>query len=155
MTPASDPKRLVVVSAGTGNPSSTRQLTDRIAQTSLDVLREANMPAAVNVNVIELGPLALDIARATTAGFPGEELRAVITRLAAADAIIAATPVYKAGISGLPLPSSRSCSAAASSSRSPTTHGPATNTSSPATSTARSSTSTAAAPRSDHTRSHP
>lgn len=153
MTPASDPKRLVVVSAGTGNPSSTRQLTDHIAQTSLDVLREANMPAAVNV--IELGPLALDIARATTAGFPGEELRAAITRLAAADAIIAATPVYKAGISGLPLPSSRSCSAAASSSRSPTTHGPATNTSSPATSTARSSTSTAAAPRSDHTRSHP
>jgi len=87
------------VSAGTGNPSATRQLTDRIAQKSLDLLREANMPAAVNV--IELGPLALDIARATTAGFPGEELRAAITRLAAADAIIAATPVYKAGISGL------------------------------------------------------
>jgi len=99
MTPAPDPKRLVVVSAGTGNPSSTRQLTDRLAQKSLDLLRESETPASVYV--IELGPLALDIASATIAGFPGEELQATIDRLAAADAIIAATPVYKAGISGL------------------------------------------------------
>jgi FMN reductase len=53
------------------------------------------------VNVIELGPLAVDTARAAVAGFPGEELQAAIDKLAAADAIIAATPVYKAGISGL------------------------------------------------------
>ena len=51
--------------------------------------------------MIELGPLAVDIARATIAGFPNEQLQAAIDRLAAADAIIAATPVYKAGISGL------------------------------------------------------
>ena len=51
--------------------------------------------------MIELGPLAVDTARAAVAGFPGEQLQAAIDRLAAADAIIAATPVYKAGISGL------------------------------------------------------
>jgi FMN reductase len=99
MTPVPEPKRLVVVSAGTSNPSSTRQLTDRIAQKSLDLLRESEVPASVYV--IELGPLALDIARATIAGFPGEELQVAIDRLAAADAVIVATPVYKAGISGL------------------------------------------------------
>jgi FMN reductase len=74
-------------------------LTDRIAQKSLDLLHESGMPASVQV--IELGPLAVDIARATIAGFPGEQLQAAIDRLAAADAVIAATPVYKAGISGL------------------------------------------------------
>lgn len=99
MTPAPDPKRLVVVSAGTGNPSSTRQLTDRIAQKSLDLLRQSELPATVSA--IELGPLAVDIARATVAGFPGEQLQAAIGQLAGADAIIAATPIYKAGISGL------------------------------------------------------
>ena len=88
-------KRLVVVSAGTGNPSSTRQLADRIAQKSLDQLGEAT------VSVIELGPLAVDTARAAVAGFPGEALQEAIDRLAAADAIIVATPIYKAGISGL------------------------------------------------------
>jgi FMN reductase len=94
-----DPKRLVVVSAGTGDPSSTRQLTDRIAQKTLAQLRAAGTTAASSV--IELGPLAVDIARATTAGFPGQQLQAAIERLAAADAIVAATPIYKAGMSGL------------------------------------------------------
>jgi len=94
-----EPRRLVVVSAGTGDPSSTRRLTDRIAQASLDLLEQAGTPATANV--IELGPLAVDTARAAVAGFPGEQIQAAIDRLAAADAIIAATPVYKAGISGL------------------------------------------------------
>jgi FMN reductase len=94
-----EPKRLVVVTAGTGNPSSTRQLTDRIAQKSLDLLEHAGIPATASV--IELGPLAVDTARAAVAGFPGEQVQAAIDRLAAADAIIAATPVYKAAISGV------------------------------------------------------
>jgi len=94
-----EPKRIVVVSAGTGNPSSTRQLTDRIAQATLGLLASAGAPATTSV--IELGPLAVDTARAAVAGFPGEQLQEAIDRLAAADAIIAATPVYKAGISGL------------------------------------------------------
>jgi FMN reductase len=94
-----DRKRLVVVSAGTGDPSSTRQLTDRIAQKTLARLRAAG--TAASSSVIELGPLAVDIARATTAGFPNQQLQATIDRLAAGDAIIAATPVYKAGMSGL------------------------------------------------------
>jgi FMN reductase len=93
------PVRLVVVNAGISDPSSTRLLADRIAQKSLDLLGQARTPASASV--IELGPLALDIARATVSGFPGGQLQTAIERLAGADALIAATPVYKAGTSGL------------------------------------------------------
>jgi FMN reductase len=94
-----EPARLVVVNAGVSDPSSTRLLADRITQKSLDLLREAG--TAATASFVELGPLAVEIARATISGFPGEELKAAIDRLASADAVIAATPVYKAGISGL------------------------------------------------------
>ena len=93
------PRRVIVISAGTGEPSSTRMLADRIAQRSVELLRETGTHASVGV--IELAPLAVDIADATVAGFPSERLQAAIEQIASADAIIAATPVYKAGISGL------------------------------------------------------
>ncbi len=98
-TAATTPRRLIVISAGTGEPSSTRMLTDRIAQNTLELLRDTDTPAVAGV--IELAPLAVDIASATVAGFPSEQLQAAIDQIASADAIIAATPVYKAGISGL------------------------------------------------------
>lgn len=93
------PRRVIVVSAGTGEPSSTRMLADRIADRSVELLRETGTHASAYV--IELAPLAVDIANATVAGFPSEPLQAAIEQIASADAIIAATPVYKAGISGL------------------------------------------------------
>jgi FMN reductase len=93
------PTRLVVVTAGVSDPSSTRLLADRITQKSLELLGEAG--TAASASVVELGPLAADIAGATVSGFPSEELQEAIERLAAADALIASTPVYKAGISGL------------------------------------------------------
>ena len=93
------PRRLIVISAGTGEPSSTRMLADGIAQRTLDVLRETRIDASAGV--IELAPLAVDIASATVAGFPSGQLQTAIEQIAGADAIIAATPVYKAGISGL------------------------------------------------------
>jgi FMN reductase len=98
-TTAREALRVVLLSAGTGNPSSTRLLGDRIAQKTLDLLREAD--AAATVSVIELGPLAVDIARATVSGVISADLQSAIERLAEADGVIAATPVYKAGISGL------------------------------------------------------
>lgn len=91
--------RLVVVTAGVSDPSSTRLLADRTAQKAIDLLREAGMPAVVSV--VELGPLAVEIAQAIVSGFPGARLKEAIERLAGADAVIASTPVYKAGISGL------------------------------------------------------
>ena len=96
---AISPVRLVVISAGVSEPSTTRLLADRAAQKTLDLLRDADVEASVGV--IELGPLAVEIAQAIVSGFPGERLQAAIERLAEADAVIASTPVYKAGVSGL------------------------------------------------------
>jgi FMN reductase len=88
-------RTLVIVSAGAGEPSTTRMLADRIAQAVLGQLDGTALGA------IEIAPLAVDVARASVTGIPSTELQAAIERLAAADGIIASTPVYKAGMSGL------------------------------------------------------
>lgn len=93
------PVRLVVINAGVSDPSSTRMLADRIAQRSLDRMSAAGL--VTSLGIIDLAPLAIDIAKAIVAGFPGDNVQAAIHSLAGADAIIAATPVYKAGMSGL------------------------------------------------------
>jgi FMN reductase len=90
---------LVVVSAGVSDPSSTRLLADRIAQKTVDTLRESGV--GVTLSVIDLAPIAVDIAQSIVSGFPSPKVQEAIERLADADAIIASTPVYKAGISGL------------------------------------------------------
>ena len=90
---------LVILSAGTGQPSTTRMLADRIAAASLEQLRE--LGGTATVGGIEVAPLAVDVARTSVSGVPSADLQAAIEQLAAADAVIAAAPVYKAGISGL------------------------------------------------------
>jgi FMN reductase len=92
-------RQLLIVSAGTSEPSTTRMLADRIATGSLERLRELEVPTAVEA--VEVAPLAVDVARASVSGVPSAELQAAIERIAAADAVIAAAPVYKAGMSGL------------------------------------------------------
>jgi FMN reductase len=91
--------RLVIVSAGTSQPSTTRMLADRIAAASVEVLRE--MEVTATTGAIEVAPLAVDVARASVTGVPSAELQDAIDQIAAADAVIASAPVYKAGISGL------------------------------------------------------
>lgn len=94
-----DPVRLVAINGGVSDPSSTRMLVDQMAQKTIDRLAAAHRET--RLSMIDLAPLAVDIAKAMVAGFPSEKLQAAIDNLASADAIIAATPVYKAGISGL------------------------------------------------------
>lgn len=91
--------RLIVINAGVSDPSSTRLLADRIAQKSFEQLEAAGLRPTLSV--IDLAPLAGDIAKAIVAGFPDAALAEVLEKLAGADAVIAATPVYKAGLSGL------------------------------------------------------
>ena len=90
---------VALVNAGVSDPSSTRLLAHRIAQKVLDTLDGTGTPATVTA--IDLGPIAVDIARSLVSGFPNEAVQQAIDRLAKADAVIAATPVYKAGVSGL------------------------------------------------------
>ena len=90
---------VAVVSAGTSDPSSTRLLADRAAQ------RVAALAArhghTVTTSVIDLREIATDITTALTSQLITPRLRQAIGALAAADGIIAAAPVYKAGPSGL------------------------------------------------------
>ncbi|WP_409494347.1 CE1759 family FMN reductase [Amycolatopsis sp. cmx-11-12] len=92
-------RTIVIVSAGVSEPSSSRLLADRLAQKTIDLLAAKDVSA--NVRTIELRSLAVEIARATVTGVPGKGLREAIERLGGADAVIAATPVYKAGVAGL------------------------------------------------------
>ena len=91
--------RLAGVSAGTSDPSSTRLLADRTAdRVKLLADRRGH---AVTVSVIELREIAADITTALVSQLVTPKLRQAITVLGEADGIIAATPVYKAGPSGL------------------------------------------------------
>jgi FMN reductase len=90
---------LVVVTAGTSDPSSTRLLADRIAQRA--GTRASERGNAVTVSVIDLRELATEITTALLSRLTGPKLRKAITALGEADGIIASTPVYKAGPSGL------------------------------------------------------
>lgn len=93
------PRELVIVNAGTSDPSSTKLLADRTASRVRTLGEDSGEP--VNVRVIELKPLANDIMHALTTGLQSAELEGAAQRLLAADGIIASTPIYKAGPSGL------------------------------------------------------
>jgi FMN reductase len=91
--------RLVVVSAGTSDPSSTRLLADRIAQRTAALGKQRRH--TVTIQVIDLRELATEVTTALISPMVGPKLREAITALGEADGIIASTPVYKAGPSGL------------------------------------------------------
>jgi len=88
-------RRIVVVSAGLSDPSSTRLLADLLAKETLALLGDAE------VEVIELRPLAHALADQLLTGFATGELAAAERAMAQADAVIAVTPVFSASYSGL------------------------------------------------------
>ena len=91
--------RLVVVSAGTSDPSSTRLLADRTAGRATALA--AGHGHTVTVSVIDLREIAADISSALVSQLITPKLRQAISVLGEADGIIAATPVHKACPSGL------------------------------------------------------
>jgi FMN reductase len=91
--------RLAVVSAGTGDPSSTRLLADRAAERAAALASRHGHE--VTVSVIELREISADISTALVSQLITPRLQQAIDVLRDADGIIAAAPVYKAGPSGL------------------------------------------------------
>lgn len=92
--------RIVVVSAGLNIPSSTGILADQIAASVESQMRRADEP--VEFTRIELRELGKDIMSAMLSG--GMKSSALLTAeraLAAADAVVAVTPVFSASYSGL------------------------------------------------------
>lgn len=86
--------KLIVVSAGLSSPSSTRLLADRLAAATLSHLD-------AEPEVIELRDLATEIAQHFVTGFPPARLAAALDAVAAADGLIAVTPVFAGSYSGL------------------------------------------------------
>ncbi|KAA0919291.1 CE1759 family FMN reductase [Dietzia sp. ANT_WB102] len=90
---------LVVVSAGTSVPSSTRMLADQLTSATSDAL--ARHGQQVSVTVLEARELAHEVVDATFTRFPGEKLRAAVEEIGRADGLIAVTPIYNQSFSGL------------------------------------------------------
>ncbi len=92
-------RSLVVVSAGLGQPSSTRLLADRLAAAVERHLRDAGFEP--RVEVIELRDHAQDLANHLLTGFPSPRLQTAIDAVVGADGLIAVTPIFSASFSGL------------------------------------------------------
>ena len=92
-------RRVVVVQAGLGQPSSTRLLGERLAAATRDALLERGQETTVEV--VDLRAHAHDLANALLTGFPSGGLRAAVDAVGSADAVIAVTPVFQASYSGL------------------------------------------------------
>ncbi|WP_114854113.1 CE1759 family FMN reductase [Brachybacterium sp. YJGR34] len=94
-----EPLRLLALAAGLSTPSSTRLLADQLSREAAAALgREGT---EVEVRTIELREYAHDLTDALLTRFPNERLESVIEQVRAADAVIAVTPIFNVGPSGL------------------------------------------------------
>lgn len=91
--------RLAIVNAGISDPSSTKLLADRIAQAVSGTAGRRGHQ--VQVDTIDLRELLPELSGALASGLLGPRFTAAVDTLRRADGVIASTPVYKAGPSGL------------------------------------------------------
>ncbi|MFI7248820.1 CE1759 family FMN reductase [Micromonospora chalcea] len=92
-------RTLAVVSAGLAQPSSTRLLADQLAAAARDEL--AGRGATVELRTVELREHAHDVVNHLLTGFAPAALRRTLDAVAAADALIAVTPIFNASYNGL------------------------------------------------------
>ncbi len=92
-------RHLVVISAGLGDPSSTRLLADRLAQATVAEL--AARGVATTVENVELRDIAHDVMNMMLTGFAAGDLSAVLEKVTGADGVIAVTPLFTTTYSGL------------------------------------------------------
>src|SRR6476469_1400722 len=92
-------RRITVLSAGLGVPSSSRLLADQLAAAAERRLTAGGHEAVVDV--VELRDLAVHIANNFVTGYAAPRLAEVIAGVEASDGIIAVTPVFSASYSGL------------------------------------------------------
>ncbi|WP_454301862.1 CE1759 family FMN reductase [Salana multivorans] len=92
-------KRVVVISAGASDPSSTTLLATRAAARVEALAGEQAL--RTESRVIELRTLARDVADALVTQLVSPALQDALDAVRDADALVVSTPVYKAGPSGL------------------------------------------------------
>ncbi|MEB3050993.1 CE1759 family FMN reductase [Mycolicibacter sp. MYC123] len=91
--------KLIVISGGLREPSSTRLLADRLGAAVRAELASGDIEP--DIEVIELRQLARAITDAMLAGFASPELEEVFDAIAGCDGVIAVTPTFNATFSGL------------------------------------------------------
>ncbi|MEQ6899650.1 FMN reductase [Nocardioides sp. YIM 152588] len=92
-------RRIVVVTAGLSVPSSTRLLADRLGDAVADALHARG--TEVDVEYVELRPLAHPLADHLLTGFAAGPLADAIDQVRHADGLVVVTPVFAASYSGL------------------------------------------------------
>jgi FMN reductase len=92
-------RKLAVVSAGLGVPSSSRLLADRLTAAVTAALRERGVTP--EVEVVELREHGHELVDAVLTGFPGGGLRQAVDSVVGADGLIAVTPIFSASYNGL------------------------------------------------------
>lgn len=92
-------RKLLVISAGVSSPSSTRLLADQLADAVTAGVTARG--ESVDVDVLELAPLAASLATTVTTGIAPADVVAARDLVAAADGVVAVTPVFTASYSGL------------------------------------------------------
>lgn len=92
-------RKVVLVSGGINEPSSTRLLGDRLVSATAAAM--ANRGVQTSVEVIELRGLAHDVTNAVLTGFASPHLAAALDDMRHADALIVVSPIFNASYSGL------------------------------------------------------
>ena len=92
-------RRIAVVTAGLGRPSTSRLLADRLAEATVAGLQTRAEDA--EVTVVELRELAHDLTDHLLTGFAPPALAEAIDAVTGADAVVAVTPIFSASYSGL------------------------------------------------------
>jgi len=91
--------RILVLTAGLSQPSSTRLLADRLAAAlERQVTERGDAP---EIRVVELREHARDLTNHLLTGFAGGDLAALLDEVRDADALVAVTPIFSASYSGL------------------------------------------------------
>ena len=87
--------KVVVITAGLRQPSSSRLLADRLATAIAEQVADAD------TQVVELREYARDLTNHLLTGFPSGRLSKLIEDVATADALIAVSPIFSGSYSGL------------------------------------------------------
>ncbi len=91
---------IIALSSGLSQPSSTRLLAERMAQSTASAL-EARGERGVEVEIVEIKDFAHDIMDNLLTGFGSQRLEELKQKVVAADGLIAVTPIFSQSFSGL------------------------------------------------------
>ena len=96
---SANPIQVALVSAGSSESSSTTALVRQIGAAVKETLEDEG--ALVEVHLVNLREVGRDLGIGLATGMISDDLRADLQFVEQADAVVAGTPVYKAGMSGL------------------------------------------------------